>query len=56
MTGAALALDLANPFPGLRSFEPEEDYLFFGREQRMTNFLRNFAIHIFSLSWGARER
>ena len=39
MTGAALALDLANPFPGLRSFEPEEDYLFFGREQRIDELL-----------------
>jgi hypothetical protein len=24
-----------NPFPGLRSFEPEEDHLFFGREERI---------------------
>ena len=24
-----------NPFPGLRSFEPDEDHLFFGRESRI---------------------
>src|SRR5579872_4033341 len=32
-----LAMPLAarfNPFPGLRPFEPDEDYLFFGREKQ----------------------
>ncbi len=28
-----------NPFPGLRSFEPDEDHLFFGREQRIDELL-----------------
>ncbi len=31
--------ELTNPFPGLRSFEPEEDYLFFGREARIDDLL-----------------
>src|SRR5215217_1498006 len=25
----------SNPFPGIRNFEPEEDYLFFGREKQI---------------------
>ena len=29
-----------NPFPGLRSFEPEEDHLFFGREARIDELQR----------------
>jgi WD40 repeat protein len=29
-----------NPFPGLRPFEPEEDYLFFGRERQIDELLR----------------
>lgn len=29
-----------NPFPGLRPFEPDEDYLFFGREQQTDELLR----------------
>ena len=28
-----------NPFPGLRSFEPDEDYLFFGREKLVDDLL-----------------
>jgi WD40 repeat protein len=28
-----------NPFPGLRSFEPDEDHLFFGRESRIDELL-----------------
>lgn len=45
MSGAYL-LDTArqstngNPFPGLRPFEPEEDYLFFGRERQIDELLR----------------
>ncbi len=29
-----------NPFPGLRPFEPDEDYLFFGRELQIDELLR----------------
>lgn len=29
-----------NPFPGLRPFEPDEDYLFFGREKQVDELLR----------------
>lgn len=29
-----------NPFPGLRPFEPDEDYLFFGREEEVDELLR----------------
>lgn len=29
-----------NPFPGLRPFEPEEDYLFFGRERQTDELVR----------------
>ena len=29
-----------NPFPGLRPFEPDEDYLFFGREAQVDELLR----------------
>src|ERR1700687_1579015 len=29
-----------NPFPGLRPLEPEEDYLFFGRERQIDELLR----------------
>ncbi len=31
---------LHNPFPGLRAFEPEEDYLFFGREKETDDLRR----------------
>jgi energy-coupling factor transporter ATP-binding protein EcfA2 len=30
----------SNPFPGLRSFEPDEDHLFFGREAQIDELLR----------------
>ena len=30
----------SNPFPGLRPFEPDEDYLFFGRERQTDELLR----------------
>jgi energy-coupling factor transporter ATP-binding protein EcfA2 len=29
-----------NPFPGLRSFEPDEEHLFFGREEQVDELLR----------------
>jgi conflict system STAND superfamily ATPase len=31
---------LSNPFPGLRPFEPDEEHLFFGREQEVDELLR----------------
>jgi tetratricopeptide (TPR) repeat protein len=31
---------LSNPFPGLRPFEPDEDHLFFGREEEVDELLR----------------
>jgi tetratricopeptide (TPR) repeat protein len=31
---------LSNPFPGLRPFEPDEDHLFFGREEEIDELLR----------------
>jgi len=36
----ATQLERLNPFPGLRTFEPDEDYLFFGREQQIDELLR----------------
>ncbi len=37
---AATQTAIINPYPGLRPFEPEEDYLFFGREHQTINLLR----------------
>ena len=37
---AAVEVAITNPYPGLRPFEPEEDYLFFGREQQTDELLR----------------
>ncbi|MBV8544645.1 MAG: hypothetical protein JO093_13875 [Acidobacteria bacterium] len=42
-SGIVIALDPTaevNPFPGLRPFEPDEDYLFFGRERQTDELLR----------------
>jgi len=39
-TMAAYAPERFNPFPGLRTFEPDEDHLFFGREQQTDELLR----------------
>ena len=38
---------LLNPFPGLRPFEPDEDYLFFGREKEVDELLRRLRTHRF---------
>ena len=34
---------LQNPFPGLRPFQPDEDYLFFGREEQTIELLSRLA-------------
>jgi len=34
------SIEVANPYPGLRSFEPEEDFLFYGREQQIDDLIR----------------
>jgi energy-coupling factor transporter ATP-binding protein EcfA2 len=42
-SGISIGLDPTadvNPFPGLRPFEPDEDYLFFGRERQTDELLR----------------
>ena len=36
-----------NPFPGLRPFTPEEDYVFFGREEQTLELLERLASHRF---------
>src|ERR1700730_1611700 len=36
-----------NPFPGLRPFEPDEDYLFFGREKEIDDLLSRLESHRF---------
>jgi len=45
---------ILNPFPGIRSFEPEEDFLFFGREAQIseliTNLLRSHFIAVIGSS------
>ena len=43
----------SNPFPGLRSFEPEEEYLFFGRETQTDELLRRLRQHRFLAVVGA---
>ncbi len=37
--GLAAEAARINPFPGLRPFEPDEDYLFFGREKQIDELL-----------------
>jgi hypothetical protein len=41
---AETAVKIENPFPGLRPFEPEEDYLFFGREAQTDELLRRLRV------------
>jgi len=36
-----------NPFPGLRPFTQEEDYLFFGREEQTLELLQRLGINRF---------
>src|ERR1700674_1658941 len=40
MTSTTTIPDLSNPFPGLRCFLSEEDYLFFGRHEQIEDLLR----------------
>jgi formylglycine-generating enzyme required for sulfatase activity/tetratricopeptide (TPR) repeat protein len=40
MTSNTTMPDLSNPFPGLRCFLSEEDYLFFGRHEQIEDLLR----------------
>ena len=40
MTSTTTIADLSNPFPGLRCFLSEEDYLFFGRHEQIEDLLR----------------
>ena len=38
-------LRLESPYPGLRTFEPEESFLFFGREEQTRELLARLADH-----------
>src|SRR5882724_1816856 len=40
MTSNTTMPELSNPFPGLRCFLSEEDYLFFGRHEQIDDLLR----------------
>ncbi len=40
-------MDLFNPFPGLRPFEPDEEHLFFGREKETDELLRRLRTNRF---------
>ena len=44
---------ISNPFPGLRPFEQEEDYLFFGRETQIDNLLKKLRENRFLAVVGA---
>src|SRR5271167_181480 len=44
---------LFNPFPGLRPFEPDEDHLFFGREEEIDELLRRLRNSRFLLVVGS---
>lgn len=44
---ASSAIEIGNPFVGLRSFEPSESHLFRGRKQHTQQLLRLLAAHRF---------
>jgi energy-coupling factor transporter ATP-binding protein EcfA2 len=44
---------LVNPFPGLRPFEPDEDHLFFGRENQIDELLRKLRTNRFLMVTGS---
>ena len=48
-----VATDIFNPFPGLRSFEEDEEYLFFGRERQVDELLKKLAATRFLAVVGA---
>ena len=37
---AVAEVAILNPYPGLRPYEPEEDFLFFGREKQIDELVR----------------
>src|SRR2546423_9703919 len=41
------AVQIDNPFPGLRSFEPEQADLFFGRDEQVEDLLERLQQHRF---------
>ena len=45
-----------NPFPGLRPFEFDENYLFFGREEQVTQLLQRLGNTRFLAVVGIRQR
>src|SRR5262249_57402508 len=45
MTSTMTMPDLSNPFPGLRCFLSEEDYLFFGRHEQIEDLLRRLRMN-----------
>src|SRR5262245_10069152 len=45
--------DIFNPFPGLRAFEEDEDYLFFGREKQIDDLLEKLRTNRFIAVVGA---
>jgi len=49
----AVLTEVFNPFPGLRSFEEEEEYLFFGRENQVDELLRKLSATRFLAVVGA---
>ncbi len=46
-SGTAIHAKLANPFPGLRPFREEEEYLFFGRESQVDTMIDKLALSRF---------
>src|SRR5271157_1976587 len=43
MSSVAIPVALANPFPGLRPFHEDEEYLFFGRESQVDTMVDKLA-------------
>jgi uncharacterized RDD family membrane protein YckC/energy-coupling factor transporter ATP-binding protein EcfA2 len=44
MTGVAEAIAVANPYPGLRPFREDEEYLFFGRESQIDRIVEKLGL------------